>query len=161
MPKTHNIKSFTLSEMIVVLVVTSIVVALAFSVLTLVQRQMKSMTHHYTERTQWQLLEQSLWIDFHRYREISYQPKTQTLLLKHELDSVRYVFYADKIVKDRDTFPVSVKTTTGYNNGKAVSGGTLNAIRLQAGGEKETPHKTLFIFKKNDAANTINSWHFN
>ena len=160
MLKPHKIKSLTLAEMIVAIGITSIVAGLAFAVLTLVRQQMKSMSGHYETTTQWQLLEQSLWTDLHRYRDISYEPEAQTLRLKHELDSVNYVFYTDKVVKARDTFRVSVTAKGFYYNGEAVPDGAVDALQLQAEA-KEQQHKKLFIYKKNDASNTINSWHFN
>lgn len=160
MLKHRKIKSFTLSEMMVVIGITAIVAGLAFSILSLIQQQMKNMEDHYAATTQWRLLKQSLWIDFHRYRHISYHPGVQTLRLKHELDSVSYVFYADKIVKDRDTFFVAVRKKDCYYNGALITEGLLDAIRLQAEA-KEQQHKKLFIFTKNDAVNTINTWHFN
>lgn len=160
MRKTRKIKAFTLSEMIVVIVVTAIVVGLAFSVLNLVQTQMKSMAQHYAGSTQWQLLEQSLWIDFHRYRRITYHDEAQELRLQHELDSVSYVFYADKVVKGRDTFFISVKTKALYHRGQPVQEGPVDALRLQPENYGEE-RKNLFVFKQNDASNTINLWHFN
>ena len=161
MLKNNNIKSFTLSEMVVVIVITSIVVGMAFTVLNLVQNQMKSITHNYAGTTQLHLLEQSLWIDLHKYQDISYHPEERSLHLKHELDSVTYIFDTDKIIKERDTFFVSVKNKKYFYKGKMITEGLLDAIQLQTGETQEAQDKTLFIFTKNDAANTINSWHFN
>ena len=45
MKLTSKIQAYTLSEMIVVLILTSIVVGMAFSVLTLVQKHMSGIRH--------------------------------------------------------------------------------------------------------------------
>ena len=154
MYKNPKVESFTLSEMIVVLVVSSIVVALAFSVLRLTQQHMKAITENYNEVTQLQLLEQSLWVDFHRYQNIHYNAEKQQLRFTHSLDTVSYYFYADKIIKARDTFFVSITDKTCYYNAKAINHGVLDAIKLHS--EAVQPHKKLFIFKKNDATHLLN-----
>ncbi len=159
MIKHAKIKSFTLSEMIVVLVITSIVVGLAFSILNLAQRQMKGVAENYAGTTQLQLLEQSLWADFHRYQTISYDPGKEELQFKHELDSVHYRFEPDKIIKDKDTFFITIENKIFYDKGNVTAGGVLDAVKLQTTAEQQA--KKLFIFKKNDATNTLNSWHFN
>ena len=126
--------------------------------MNLAQKQMKSAAQNYTDTTQLQLLEQSLWADFHSYQTIGYDPEKEELHFKHELDSVSYRFDKDKILKDRDTFFIAVTNKLFYDKGNRISGGFLDAVELQMG---EGQEKKLFIFKKNDATNTINSWHFN
>ena len=152
-------KAFTLSEMIVVTVITSIVVGLAFSILNLVQKQMKSVTENYSGTTQLQLLEQALWIDFHTYHSISYHPETDELRFKHELDTVVYRFTKDKVIKDRDTFFIPVKNKLFYNQGDVIPKGFADAFQWQAAAENQG--KQYFVFKTNDATHIINSWHFN
>tara|TARA_R110002094_G_scaffold202065_1_gene173391 strand:+ start:295 stop:504 length:210 start_codon:yes stop_codon:yes gene_type:complete len=59
-----KIKAFTLSEMVVVTILTSIIVGIAFSVLSLVQRHMYSIKQNFNNNTELSKLEQALWIDF-------------------------------------------------------------------------------------------------
>jgi len=64
---TNKIQAFTLSEIIVVLILTTIIVGLAFSVLTLVQKHMRSIQSNFYNTTELKKLETSLWLDFNRY----------------------------------------------------------------------------------------------
>lgn len=159
MQKPHKIKAFTLSELVVVIVITAIVVGLAFSVLQLTQKQLKAVADKYAETTQLQLLEQSLWADFHRYQTVTYHPEKEQLSFRHALDSVVYSFEKDRIIKVQDTFFLSVTHKLFYREGALTPGGVLDAIQLQTSAENQ--HKKLFIFKQNDATHLINSWHSN
>ena len=64
MKNNFKIKAFTLSEMVVVTILTSIIVGIAFSVLSLVQRHMYSIKQNFNNNTELSKLEQALWIDF-------------------------------------------------------------------------------------------------
>ncbi|MEM9650388.1 MAG: prepilin-type N-terminal cleavage/methylation domain-containing protein, partial [Bacteroidota bacterium] len=64
MKGVKKLRAFTLSEMLVVLLLTVIVVGLAFSVLNLVQRQMSGIESNYARNTAFDQLKQSLWVDF-------------------------------------------------------------------------------------------------
>jgi len=150
MKSNNKIQAFTLSEIIVVLILTSIVVGLAFSVLGLVQKQMLAIQVNYNKSLELQKLETSLWIDFNRYPNIRYNTIEDKLILKHELDSISYSFSKDIIVKAQDTFSIPIETKTFYFDGVVLS--TTNktdAITLRT--TKGYQNRELFIFKKNDA----------
>ncbi|SFW21445.1 hypothetical protein SAMN02927921_00606 [Sinomicrobium oceani] len=151
--KHHRTKipSFTLSEMIVALAVTTIVVAMAFTVLGLVQRQLQGIATNFSGETELELLEQSLWIDFNRYQDIRYLPQTDEIKCRTELDSVSYVLYADKIVKLTDTFAIAFRAKTFFMDGREVSGGRIDALYFQTAPDSMA-NKKLFIRKENDAA---------
>lgn len=161
MTRNRKIKAFTLSEMIVVIGLTGIIAGLAFSIMHLVQQHMKKITFNYEEKTQWHLLEQSLWMDFHRYQNISYHPEMQQLQFSHGLDTIAYIFTADKIIKERDTFHIAVTGKKCYYKGKMIPQGRLDALELQTATGQEQQHKTLFVFNTTDVTHTINAWHFN
>ncbi|HBI00707.1 MAG TPA: hypothetical protein DDY18_03685, partial [Flavobacterium sp.] len=59
-----KVKSFTLSELIVVMIITVIVVGIAFSVLLLVKKQIKGIEKNYQKTTQLALFEEKFWRDF-------------------------------------------------------------------------------------------------
>lgn len=144
-----KLKAFTLSEMIVVMILTSIVAGLAFSVLSLVQRHMKSIQNNFNGVTELNLLEQSLWLDFNRFPTISYDDIDNELLFFSELDSKIYSFHDTFIVKDRDTFYTPLEKKTIYMDGNAIKKGAVDAIKLQASKAFQKQH--LFVFKINDA----------
>ncbi len=149
MKTNKKIQAFTLSEIIVVLILTSIVVGLAFSVLGLVQKQMLAIQSNYNKSLEVQKLETSLWLDFNRYPNIRYDAIENELILKHELDSISYQFSEEHIVKAQDTFSIPLETKQFYFDGVISETNKVDAIKLRT--TKAYQNRELFIFKKNDA----------
>ena len=132
-----------------VLILTSIVVGLAFSVLGLVQKQMLAIQTNYNKNQELQKLETSLWIDFNRFHNIRYDSNEDRLMLKQELDSVSYVFSKEFIVKAQDTFRIPLETKQFYFDGILLQTNKVDALKLRT--TKVFQNRELFIFKKNDA----------
>ena len=145
-----KIQAFTLSEMIVVLILTSIVVGLAFSVLTLVQKHMYSIQDNFNRNTELNKLEQSLWLDFNRYPKISYDNINDEVVFSSELDSVSYKFKDNYIIKDLDSFPIQLKSKKLFFDGESIFKGKMDALKLET--SKEFQNQLLFVYKQNDAA---------
>lgn len=154
MKLNSKIDAFTLSEMIVVLILTSIVVGLAFSVLTLVQKHMAAIQHNLEQATELHKLEQSLWLDFNRFSNISYNTLENQLVFESVLDTVTYSVHEQNITKGLDTFNVQLNSKVLYFNGKEINSGKMDAIKLETSKEFQNQH--LFIFKKNDGAQFMN-----
>lgn len=147
--KSHKIQAFTLSEMIVVVLLTIIVAGLAFSVLQLVQKHMYAIKSNFDNSTSITLLEQSLWIDAHRANTIQYNAIDEQLLFISELDTVMYGFKEDYIIKEIDTFKVQLADKIFFFKGKETTNKTIDALKLVT--EKEFQNSILFISKQNDA----------
>ena len=149
-----KIEAFTLNEMVVVLLITTIVVGMAFSVLNLVQRQMAGIQDNYGNNTELNLLKQSLWIDFNRFNHIRYDEKLETLYLLNEIGTVTYRFEEDKVIKEQDTFDLEFNSRTFYFMNTQQTSGEIDAIELKSteayGGQQ------LFVFKKNSAVTYMN-----
>lgn len=154
MKLNKKIEGFTLSEMLVVIILTAIVVGLAFSVLSLVQRHLYSIQNNYNNTTELNKLETALWIDFNRYSTITYDAYEKELKFVSEIDSVKYQFSQDNLIKGRDTFPVPIAIKTLYFDAKTVEKGTVDAIKLEC--SKAFQKQTLFIYKKNAASAYMN-----
>ena len=150
-----KIPAFTLNEMVVVLIITAIVVGLAFSMLTITQKHMLGIQSNYIKKNAIQRLEQSLWIDFNRYRKAEYFPEEQKLVFSHSLDTVNYFFYDTYTLKNNDTIAAAVKNKKIYRNGMPFQKGIIDALELKS---SENDTITLFfIYKKNDAAFYMNN----
>ena len=149
MPTKTKIQAFTLSEMVVVIILTSIIVGMAFSILTLVQRHMNGIRDNFEKQTEINKLEQALALDFNRYNRIGYNDLEDSLTFATELDSIVYNFTKEHIVKDRDTFKISIHGKQLYFDGEKVDHGPIDAIKLET--SKAFQGQPLFIFKQNDA----------
>ncbi len=149
-----KIKSFTLNEMIVVLLITTIVVGMAFAVLNLVQSQMNGIGKNYGKNTELNLLRQSLWVDFNRFNRVVYDGKKEELTFSNELETTIYTFEEDRIIKDKDTFDIKLHTRKFYFNSVARMFGEIDALDIQS--TKEYGGQRLFVYKNNTAATYMN-----
>ncbi len=153
--KSHRkIPAFTLGEMIVVLIITSIVIGLAFSVLTLVQKDMTRIQYNFNNHTAINALEQALYIDFNRYGNIEYWDTDNTLRLSTEIETRVYKFTETSIIRDTDTFHIQIEKKQLFFNGNEVNQGIIDAIKLET--SKTFQNQTLFLFKENDATPFMN-----
>lgn len=148
-----KVDAFTVSEMLVVLVISSIIISITLIVLNLVQRQISSIQSIYKSNTQIQLLERTLWQDFNKYN-ISYKNQPKQLKFVSEIDSVFYTFNENIIVRNADTLSVKISNPKFYLDGSEIKEGKLDAIEFQL--SKEITTKKIFIFKEKDALHYLN-----
>lgn len=151
--KRNKVKSFTLSEMLVVMVITVIVVGLAFSVLNLVQKQIRGIEKNFRKTTELNLLEQRLWQDFNEHDFISYN--NGKLFMKSVSDTVNYDFSEGYILRNTDTIPLTILVSKTYYMGHETTSGSIDALSLVA--DKEIPDYAIFISAKHDASHFINN----
>ena len=144
-----KIEAFTLSEMIVVLLLTSVVVGLAFTILNLVQQHMYSIQKNYSVSNELNTLETALWLDFNRFQKMTFNKHENALKFYSEIDSTSYFFYEHSIVKEQDTFELKFEIKQFYFSSKPVWEGSVDAIKLET--TKDFQNRQLFVFKTNDA----------
>ncbi|MFS4469624.1 type II secretion system protein J [Maribacter sp. 2210JD10-5] len=152
--KTKKVRAFTLSEMIVVLLLTAIVVGISFSVLNLVQRQMGSIENIYEVKSEANNLRQSLWMDFSTHSYIFYDAKNKQLNVSNELGSKQYAFTGNLLIKEKDTFNIKVESLQFYFDNEPIEHGELDAIELVT--SKETGNQRIFVYKDNSTATYMN-----
>ncbi len=132
---------------------STIVVGLAFTVLSLVQRHMWSIQQNFNLNTTFNRLEQTLWVDTNHYNAISYNTSEKELKFKTPIDSVTYKFSSDYVVRAKDTFNISIAQKMFFFNGSEVVEGNVDALRLSL--PKKYKDQSLFVFKHNDAIQFI------
>lgn len=154
--KFHNKKvtAFTISELLVVLVISSILIGLSLTVLNLVQKQVSVIRSNYEKNTEIQQLERTLVYDFQRYK-LLYNIQNNRLSAFSVNDTVTYHFNENFTVRNADTLYVSIVKLTKYLDGNPAKEGAIDAIELQL--SKEFVAKKLFISKTKDASFYINN----
>jgi hypothetical protein len=145
---TSKIKSFTLSELLIVMIITAIVVGMAFSVLRLVQKQIHTIQKNFDRTSTLALFEQKLWQDFNEPHSITYNDQKQMLVLLSEIDTITYSFQDQYALRNRDTIPLQLTIQKVLFNGRKVQNGTIDAINLSAA--TTLPDYEIFVSKKND-----------
>ena len=146
-----KMEAFTLSEMVVVLILTSVVVGLAFSVLSLVQKHMLVIQTNFNNKTELNKLEQSLWLDFNQFSNIEYDDYEEELRFKNDLDSTSYKIQETYIIRESDTFNIRFQNREFFFDGNKTAKGIIDAVKLET--TKDFQNQPLFIFKENDAKN--------
>lgn len=148
MPSKTKIAAFTLSELIVVILITVIIIGLAFSTLNLVQTHMRSIESNFNKTMQWQLLEQSLTIDMHQAQLSLYDKKENLLKLESELEIATYRFDKNSIITPRDTLNIAVQKIDYFYLGNVTYKDKIDAIKIFT---DTINNKFIFIAKPNDA----------
>ncbi len=151
---SRKIPAFALQEMIVVLLITAIVVGMAFSVLRLVQRQMGSIQNIYEVKLEADKLRQSLWVDFNRYSSVYYNEEENRLYFSNELEMKHYGIEDNRMVTEKDTFNIEIASKICYFNNNEITSGEIDAFEIQT--SKQTGQQRLFVYKDNAAATYMN-----
>lgn len=146
-----KIKSFTLSEMLVVLIITSIVVGIAFSVLNLVRKQVAKLQSETDKNIQYDLLKNRITFDFYKFNDICVLDNNQ-VIFKNEIDSSFYDFKDDLLIVKQDTLVKNLKEVKFWRNNKEVNEGKIDAVNLVLE-EKKDVFRSVFVYKNNDATN--------
>lgn len=149
-----KINAYTLSEVLVVLLLTSIIAGMAFSVLSMVQKQLFSVQKNMDLKTNFRQLEQSLMLDFNKYHNVKYNVEDDQLVCYSELDSIIYNFNLNYVQKNIDTFYVAGIHKRLFFTTKEVENGIIDAIKIDSIGKN--PNLQMFLFKKNDANTFFN-----
>jgi hypothetical protein len=147
-----KVKSFTLSEMLVVMIITAIVVGIAFSVLNLVQKQVRSIKKNFDRTTELSLFEERLWQDFNLHSVIIFSG--EELILRSDVDTVVYHFNEKVILRNTDTVHAAVTIGKLYYEGKQVKSGYVDALSISA--DAELPGYSIFVSTTPDAAHYMN-----
>lgn len=150
--RKEKLDSFTLAEMLTVMVITAIVVGMAYSVLSLVRKQVYTIENNFSRTTELSLLEQRLWQDFNSHNIASYHG--ETIKLYSGLDTVSYAFKENFVLRNQDTLKVKAGIQKGFYLGDEVKDGPIDALSISA--TSEIPDYFIFISSTPDATLNMN-----
>lgn len=148
----HKINAFTLTEVLVVIVVSAIVVGMALSVLNLVQQNFYRIRENFQNTTNHQLMQQRVAVDFNRYHSIRINSSGDGFIMKNSIDSMEYEFRENFLIRNMDTMPLTINQISFFHKGKEVESGKIDAVKLYTGNENSG---YIFIAKYNDAKNSF------
>ncbi|NDI98164.1 hypothetical protein GWA97_03660 [Flavobacterium sp. LaA7.5] len=153
MTQHAKVKSFTLSEMLVVMIITAIVVGIAFSVLSLVQKQIRTVERNFAKTTEISLFEQRLWQDFNSHNTI--KAIDNKVICTSDIDTVTYSFNPEYLLRNADTIHSQLTVDKFYYLGNEVKSGFIDAVTISA--QKELPNYTIFVSMQYDATHYMNN----
>lgn len=134
--------------MMVVIVVSAIVAGLAFTILDVVQKNMRAVETNYEHQSEIQALETALTIDFNDCTTVFWDARTESLALSSPVKKQTYHFLKDSITTEISSFLLKTKNTEFFFEGKSVTGGEIDAIKLTFENTRDL-HR-IFVFKYND-----------
>ena len=154
MNKLKKISAFTVGELLVVMVISSIVVTIAFLSLSNIQRQVRKVNTTFELQQKILRLERVLVQDFQLYQS-RLDRENQTLVFFSGNDTVWYFFDSNKVIRQRDTLELTQNKLTLYLEGNKITQGDFDAIELSF---SETYNQQgFFLSKKKDAAYYMNN----
>ncbi|MDA9316473.1 type II secretion system GspH family protein [Polaribacter sp.] len=152
--KQNKIRAFTLGELLVVMIVSSIVISMTFLVLNMTRRQINTIQENYQKKEIFRFFETTLLRDFNSHTAY-YDLKAKRLSLTNTKDNIRYTFLDRMILRDQDTFQIEVVKINLFLDGKIVLGKSIDAISMEA--SKSFAQQQLFVQQRKDAAYYINN----
>ncbi|GAB5400858.1 MAG: hypothetical protein Aureis2KO_24430 [Aureisphaera sp.] len=150
MKQIAKIPAFTLTEMMVGMALSTVVIGLAYMIMSLMGRNVSAIQDNYSTTTQIDLLEQQMTVDFNHYHDIAYDPIEQVLKLKTPIDSITYTFLDKAILRKTDTILSQDMEPTLFWQGTEVVMGAVDGLKLEWGSEEKKSF--LFLYQEIDAA---------
>jgi prepilin-type N-terminal cleavage/methylation domain-containing protein len=147
-----RIKAFTLTELLVVMVVSTIVISLAFLVLTMIQKQTQNIKINLNKRHIIENLDKILWKDFNEANNVFI--KKELLTFEKELDTIVYTFHEKVIIRKKDSFLIQTNNKTFFLDGLKVKNGSIDALKLEF--ESTYNNQELFVNRVKSASFYIN-----
>ncbi len=148
MKLNKKLHAFTLSEMMVVLVLSTIVISIAMVVLNLIQKQIAVVRNQFEQNTHIQQLETALWRDLNS-GNVLFDDKRDELVIYSFKDTVKYHFNDNYTLRNNDTIRAEVLEYQMFSDGYKIKGNKVDAISLRI--NKSGQQRNLFVFKPNAA----------
>ncbi len=148
-----KINAFTLSEVLVVLVITSIVVGIAFAVLNLVTLQLNAIRTTYARSTEVAKFKQRLLYDFDAASTVVWDLEHQHLEITTPSQHITYEVLPDYVLRDSDTLSFKVKHIDFYYQGDTVKEGSVDGMNVAL--EMAKKHVQFFVSRRSGARDTI------
>jgi prepilin-type N-terminal cleavage/methylation domain-containing protein len=141
-----RVASFTLTEVLVTMAISAIVLGLAFSIINYFSKNLQNISYNYSKSINFRLLEEQLILDFNKYHKINIV--NNKLSLKTPLDSITYSFFKDHIVRKNDTINITYNNVLFFFKGVEIKNGMVDALKINV---DATYNSNIFVYKINDA----------
>lgn len=153
MNKFRKIQAFTMGELLVVMVISSIVVTVAFMALSNVQKQVRLVNKTFSLQQEILYLERMLVEDLHKHNG-NFDSLRNTIVFSQKKDTIKYQFGSNNIIRGKDTLEMSKNQLVLYLEGEVVTTGSFDAIEFSFADTYN--QQGFFISKKKDAAYYVN-----
>lgn len=151
----RKLKAYTLSEIIVVLILTSIVVGLALSALSLIQKQMTALQKNNENKLEIKSLETKLSILFSQSENV--EISDNQVYFYRLNDTLKTEITPSVFIIGQDSIELEVIKLKSYFRGENKEAGYIDALSLDIRLNKNIS-KPLFVSRNNDAKTKLKQW---
>lgn len=151
--KIKKVKAFTLSELLVVLVISGIVVSITFLALQLVQKQIKEIQVNYRDQQDIQQFERVIVNDLNTRKPLLKKEENQ-LVFYGANDVITYTFEKDYFIREKDTFKLKIIEKSFFLDNEKVDKGNVDAIHFKF--TQSYSVKQLFVYTVKDSEYYMN-----
>jgi len=148
-----KLKSFTISELLVVLIIAAIVVGIAFSVLDLTRKEIQKINQNKEFEIKINQAELKLTIDMHSFSKC--KASENYLFFRNEIDSIQYQIFDGNLIVREDTLLSNIIEVDYFFKGEKINNGAFDALKLVVKTKKDI-NSTVFVYKTNDALKYLN-----
>lgn len=128
------------------MVITLIVVALSFSVLNMVNKQVQAVSYQYALNHEIKELKTALSLDFLNHSEVILVDNSQ-IIFKSPVSKKEYNHHGLVITREQDSFNIPVKQVVAWLKGKPVTAGKIDAVEIEY--EYADIVSKLFVYRSN------------
>lgn len=144
---TYN--AFTIAEMLVVMILSSILVLMVLTILNLTQRHVNGVQTFGYSNDDLITFDRILTNDFNTTDDIFYNKEIDELWSIKPLDTIKYKFEDEYILRNNDTLNIYINNKTCFLAGNIVVSGKIDAVELEITNSKK--NFNLFFFNNPDA----------
>ncbi|NVK51291.1 MAG: type II secretion system protein [Flavobacteriaceae bacterium] len=151
--KIKKVDAFTLSELLVVLVISGIVISITFLALQMVQKQLKEIQVNYRDQQEIQLFERVIVNDLNTRKAI-FKKEENHLIFYGMNDSISYTFERDYFIREKDTFKLKIVNKKFLLDAKEITSGRFDAASFKFSQSFST--KEIFVYSVKDSEYYMN-----
>ncbi len=144
-----ELKGFTLSEVLIVLAISGIVILAAFEVMFLLEKHMKTLRGNINYKEEVEVVEYVLLNDLNTHKSY-YSYKEKAIYLYSLKDTLVYRFKGTVFTRKKDTLSNNVKSYCFFFAGNKIKEGCFDALFLEFYGKRKDVN--VFVSAPNDAA---------
>lgn len=146
-----KVPSFTLSELLMVMLLTVLIAGLCYTVLGYVQKKITAFTSQVDTSLHINTIEHLITNDLNRFNTIDWYASNKTVVFKNPIDSVVYEFKDNVLFRNKVLLLQQVNKKTFFFRGVPIASGPLDAFMLEIHDPVGLPLKIFFTQPKSAA----------
>ena len=150
----NKLKSFTIAELLVTMIITVIVVGMAFAVLRYVNQTIYKIEKNYKRINDLLLFEERLALDMSNAGIVIVERSRNRVYMINEISTTRYQFGKAFVLRNSQKIDLTLEISEVYLNGQSSLKDTITGISVNCG--REFPDYNIHVSRSNDCSVQMN-----